>query len=330
MTDRLDEVLGRARASALAEVRPPGADQVRRTVRRRRGVAAVAGVTAAVVLLAGGIALARGPQEPPPATPAPSDSEFFPPEPTIDPTTQARYDRASDALGDRRLEPNSDSTAGVVSGSFGSGTARLAPGEYRLYVFCFGEGSLDIRVTHAGKKLAAGTVPCAEEGGSLQLAVHQESDQGPDLELSGDERADGKAAFSYKFVNERDIKASAGAETKANAEAAAAALGVTGKVTTEDDKTVDKAVGEAGDYAVRMVCAGPGRLSFIVRSGATLRDGTVATNGRTESAQTVACSDSRPVTVDVALGGKSGISITAEADDAARNRAGWSYSIDRK
>ncbi|WP_306207552.1 hypothetical protein [Actinoplanes sp. RD1] len=328
MTDRLDEVLGRARLSALAEVRPPGAGQVRRTVRRRRGIAASVSVAAAVLLLAGGIALAQESREPLPSGPSPSPSA--PPEPTIDPTTQARYERASEALGDRDLEPNSDSTAGVVSGSFGSGAARLAPGEYRLYVYCFGEGSLDIRVTHAGKKLAAGTVPCAEEGGSLQLSVHQESDQGPDLELSGDERADGKAAFSYKFVNERDIKASAGAETKANAEAAAAALGVTGKVTTEDDKTVDEAAGAAGTYSVRLVCAGPGKLSFIVRSGATLRDGTVATNGRTESARTVGCADKRPITVDVALAEKSGISITAEADDAARNRAGWAYSIDRK
>jgi hypothetical protein len=70
-------------------------------------------------------------------------------------------------------------------------------------------------------------------------------------------------------------------------------------------------------------------MTFIIRSAKTLRDGTVATNGRTEETVHHECKPAGTFTKDVALSLSAGsaFTITAEADDAARGKAGWAYAI---
>ena len=85
-----------------------------------------------------------------------------------------------------------------------------------------------------------------------------------------------------------------------------------------------------GDYLASFACAGPGTVSFIIRSAPVLRDGTVSTEGQTVNASSPLCAPPPGrVTKDVAMSLPAGsaFTITAEADAAARNKAGWAYDF---
>ena len=71
MSDHVDKLLADLRTEALAEVLPPGTEQARRTVRRRRAVAASTGAVLAVTVILSGVALAGGqrPHDPAPLAP---------------------------------------------------------------------------------------------------------------------------------------------------------------------------------------------------------------------------------------------------------------------
>ncbi|GAA4921921.1 hypothetical protein [Actinoplanes utahensis] len=70
MSDQLEEIFVRARPDAIREVRPPGAEAARSTVRRRRRRRAVVLATAAVFAVLGGVVTWIAPSSPPPTPPA--------------------------------------------------------------------------------------------------------------------------------------------------------------------------------------------------------------------------------------------------------------------
>jgi hypothetical protein len=337
MTDRTEKLLEQARVDALRDVMPPGVDQVRRTVRRRRGIAAAAGVAVGVAAITSGIALTSGylpdmttPVGPSPA--APTSGTL----PRPEATRVARIAAAAAALGDPNVTPWIMATAGVVGPDYENHVNDLPADHYQLFVYCAGEGTIDVVVkagNYGDEKLAAGSVTCSEEPGVARLAVKQPVDGYLRVFLTGDARASTQSGFAFKFVRSAELADRPGQETTANASTAAALLTEAGvpaptKVTTERDRTMDEPR-EEGDYLVSVACAGPGKLTFIIRSAKTLRDGTVATNGRTEETVHHECKPAGTFTKDVALSLSAGsaFTITAEADDAARGKAGWAYAI---
>jgi hypothetical protein len=340
MTDRTERLLEQARIDALRDVVPPGVDQVRRTVRRRRGAGAGAGVAVAVAAIASGIVLTGGrlPDVAPLAGPssAPASGPRTEGVPHLNPTASERMAAASAALGDPDATPWVMATTGVVRPDYENHVNDIPAGDYQLFVYCVGEGTVDVVVKagdHGDEKLAAGSVACSAKPAPGRLAVTQPFDGYLRVFLSGDARASAGSAFSFKFVRDAQRTQPAGRETIANASTAAMLLTNAGvphptKVTTERDKTVEEPR-QAGNYLVSFACAGPGRLSFVVRSARILRDGTVATNGRTETAVDHECTSAGKVTSDVAVSLPSGsaLTITADVDDAARGRAGWAYAI---
>ncbi|MDI6100350.1 hypothetical protein QLQ12_17220 [Actinoplanes sp. NEAU-A12] len=332
MTDPIVRLLEQARADALRDVRPPGPDEVRRTVRRRRGIVAGIGTAVAVagIAAAGALAVPPSPGAVAPGADSSAMPSQFPVMPEPDPATLQRMAVASAALGDWNTTPWVMATDGVVSADYQNFVNDIPAGTYDLHLYCVGEGKADVvvKADRAGDdKLAAGSVTCAADPKPARLTVRQPVHGYLRMYLSGDEKASGTSAFSFKFVR-ADPTATAGPDTTANAGGAAALLAGATPVTTERDKTVEKPLG-AGNHLVSFACKGPGTLAFTVRSAGVLRDGTVATTGRTELAVDKACSSAENATVEVpiTLPADSAITITAAADDAARDKAGWAYTI---
>ena len=286
-----------------------------------------------MTVILSGIALAggRSPHDPAPLAPSGGPSTMAPPRP--DPQQSARMDAAEKALGDPEKQPWVMATTGVVTADYAGHINDMPADDYLLFVHCAGPGTVDVVVkagNYGDKKLAAGTVACSEQPVPGRLALTQPVHGYLRIFLYGDEQAAGRAQFSFKFVRTAEIDAPPSAASTANAATAAALLGGAGveKVTTESDKTLDEPR-PAGDYLAGFACAGPGTVSFIIRSAKTLRDGTVATDGRTQVAVSHECTAAGKVTRNVAMSLPAGsaFTITAEANDAARNRAGWAYAF---
>jgi hypothetical protein len=139
------------RAEALPEVRGPGVDVVRHTVRRRRKTAAVTSAFVVAGLVAGGFAVAShvaGGSDPVPLLAAPADEQ---------PDALARARQADEAL------TQGDSFAG---GS-GPAVARLdlsqvavQPSTYTVEVACIGSGSATFTLS-VGEASVHEPVTCA-------------------------------------------------------------------------------------------------------------------------------------------------------------------------
>jgi hypothetical protein len=227
-------------------------------------------------------------------------------------------------------------TSGGVTANYENDVNDMPADDYVLFVYCTGPGTVDV-VVKAGQmgdtKLAAGTVTCSADPVPGQLSVQQPVDGYLRVFMSGDKQAVGRATFSFKFVRTADIKAPPSAASTANATIAAGLLthaGIPGPkaVTTESDRSFDERLA-AGNYLASFACAGPGKVSFIIRSGKLLRDGTVATDGPTETAVSYPCTAAGKITKDVAMALPAGsaFTITAQTDSKARNQAGWAYAF---
>ena len=338
MTDQLEKLFAELRAESLAQIVPPGAERARRTVRRRRAIAASGGTAVAVIAVLSAVAL-LGPRPPDnsasasstgPAT-ASSSPRPHPSPPTGGaPITTRPADPAS--------LPHVMATAGEVTADYENDVNDIPADDYILFVSCTGRGTVDVEVK-AGNSgdtvLAAGTVNCADDPVPGQLPVTQPVSGYLRVFLSGDKLAAGHAGFSFSFVRTAEIVPPASAASAANATTAARLLthaGIPGAkaVTTERDRSIDEHLA-AGNYLASFACAGPGKVSFIIRSGKVLRDGTVATGGPTETAVSYLCTAVGKLTKDVAmpLPAGSAFTITAQTDSAARNQAGWAYAFRR-
>jgi len=202
MSDRTDELLVRVRADALRDVLPPGVDQVRRTVHRRRGVAAAVGAAAAVALVGSGIAIfgAGGPASD--AAPSADHSTG------VDPMPDARLAAVSAALGDPNVTPWVMATASVLTADYENDVNDMPADDYRLFVYCIGRGEADVVVKagfYGDKVLATGSVSCGEQPEPAKLAVRQPVDGYLRVFLKGDAQASGSSVFSFKFVRTAEL-----------------------------------------------------------------------------------------------------------------------------
>jgi hypothetical protein len=212
MSDRVQEMLARARTDALRDVRPPGADEVRRTVRRRRGVTAAIGVAAGVTVIGSAIAVAgqSTPADDAPAGPSASASPTGVPElaPTPDPTLLARMSAADDALGDPEQLPWVMATSGAVTSDYENHVNDIPADDYRLFVYCAGDGTADVVVKagdHGNDELAAGRVHCAARPSPATLSVRQPADGYLRVFLRGDATAAAGSAFAFKLVRTAEL-----------------------------------------------------------------------------------------------------------------------------
>jgi hypothetical protein len=211
MSDRTDTVLARARADAMRDVLPPGADQVRRTVRRRRAITAACGAAAAVGVIVSGIAVfgTNGPVLPAPAG-SPSSAR---PDPMPGPTVSARLNAVSAALGDPDKLPWVMATAAVVTPDYENDVNDMPADDYRLFLYCLGRGKADVVVKagqYGNKVLATGTVACPERPTPATLAVRQPVDGYLRVFLRGDAEASVDSVFSFKFVRKAELMDQAG------------------------------------------------------------------------------------------------------------------------
>lgn len=208
MSDRTDNVLARARADAMRDVLPPGADQVRRTVRRRRAITAACGAAAAIGVIVSGIAVfgTNGPVLPAPAGPPAEPSASVHPMPA--PTVSARMNAVSAALGDPEKLPWVMATAAVMTSDYENDVNDMPADDYRLFLYCLGRGKAEVVVKagqYGNKVLATGTVTCTEPPAPAKLAVRQPVDGYLRVFLKGDADASVDSVFSFKFVRNAEL-----------------------------------------------------------------------------------------------------------------------------
>jgi hypothetical protein len=203
MIDETERLLRMAKQDALRDVVPPGADRVRQVVRRRRGIvagtgAAVAAITTAVAVAGGGSSAAPNMDGPADSSSAPTDGLPVIPEP--DASTIARMDAAATAMG---TSPWVMATNGVVSADYQNDVNDIPAEDYRMFVYCVGEGTVRVTVKaddYARTKLAEGSATCSDGSKPAELKLTQPHDGYLHVFLSGDAKANAGAAFAFKFV----------------------------------------------------------------------------------------------------------------------------------
>lgn len=165
-TDHLEALFAGLRADTLPDVRPPGTEAVRRTVRRRRTGRAVLSAAAAVLVIAGGIGVVTGHR--PAAPPADATPSVSPSVPAAPVSVFRQADIARQALLDGEYGTPLIDLAEPVMNNF-EATHGHYPGELVVRAACAGTGSFELYVDSQMKKrgrserLAELKVPCSAE-----------------------------------------------------------------------------------------------------------------------------------------------------------------------
>ncbi|MEU8612169.1 hypothetical protein AB0C29_29690 [Actinoplanes sp. NPDC048791] len=200
MAEEFEDLFAEFRADTVWQVRPPGADRVRRTVRRRRtATAAFAGVL--LLALSGTVALLGFPSRP--TTPANRDS-----------LTQAELDRLT-GVADRAVTAGNPGAAvfsrrGPVAGIM-SATQQIYLGEIDLQIACAGTGSVTLLVRGRPGSESGSTVPvevaritarcsAAPVPAGTTFVLGQFLDI--TVELVDAESARGRAGFAYRATSD--------------------------------------------------------------------------------------------------------------------------------
>jgi hypothetical protein len=266
--EELDDLFAGLRADTIRQIRPPGADRVRRTVRRRRAVTvSFAGVL--LLVLGGTVALLGFPSRP--TAPAGPDR-----------LTQAELDRLTGAA-DKAVTASNPGPAvfsrrGPVLGVI-TATEQIYLGEINLQVACAGTGSMTLLVlgTPAGPdmtgerpEVARLTVPCSAEPvpTGTTFVLNQFADV--TVELIDARSARGRAGFAYRATSDTGRPAARGV---ANDPLGALRLPTSlppgtdfaggGPVTEDPSEFGFQSLN--GDYRLALACAGTGRLRITVR-----------------------------------------------------------------
>jgi hypothetical protein len=333
MTDQLDELFADLRTQALPQVRPPGAEAARHTVRRRRRRTRTA--AAVVLAVAGGVVTA---------------GLLIGGEHRVQPAerTKGLVETAKRAL-DKQLPyvAGRPMSGGVETG--GAVTfADLAPGRYMLAVTCAGPGVLtvDAELVRGPKEssLLGGQVVSCTDAPQVAVMTFRLPVKGPVVvSADGDARAAGNSGYALELAD-GDATGSGhdtvpAAESTWNASRASDVLKAAGtmnpmevtagQTTTEGFSAVTGLAQPPGDYDFQLVCAGPGSLSLTVMA-VPVDDGVLADTGSVLMSGQVECSDTDPVldeTGTLTLPEDSGFLIIAVPDQQARDRAGWAYRL---
>jgi hypothetical protein len=275
VAEEFEDLFADLRAEAIRRVRPPGADRVRRTVRRRRAITvAVAGV---LLVMLGGTVVLLG----------------FPARPTVpasrDPLTEAELDRLT-GVADRAVTASNPGPAvfsrrGPVDGLFDA-TEQIFLGEINLQVACAGTGSVTLLVrgnpgpesgTTERPELARLTAPCSAEplpagtsfvlGQFLNLTV----------ELVDAGSARGRAGFAYRATSDTGEPESRSSDSNNPTSALGlpeelppgsgwgGGVDVTGRSSTDWQPL-------KGHFRLALACAGTGSLHVTVRLARSAAD----------------------------------------------------------
>jgi hypothetical protein len=273
VAEEFEDLFAEFRADTVWQVRPPGADRVRRTVRRRRtATAAFAGVL--LLALSGTVALLGFPSRP--TTPANRDS-----------LTQAELDRLT-GLADRAVTTGNPGPAvfsrrGPVAGNL-SATEQIYLGKIDLQIACAGTGSVTLLVrgtpgsesgSTARVEVARITARCsaAPVPAGATFVLGQFIDITVDLVDAGS--AHGRAGFAYRATSDTG-KPAARSETN-NPNGAlpqdlppGSGWGGGGMVSARRLYTGWERLN--GDFRLALACAGTGTLRVRLRQAGSAAD----------------------------------------------------------
>jgi hypothetical protein len=274
VAEQLEDLFAELRADTMGQLRPPGADRVRRTVRRRRTTtAAFAGVL--LVVLGGTVALLGFPSR----HPAPA---------TADTLSQAELDRLT-GVADQAVQAGNPGPAvfarrGPVLGLI-SATEQIYLGEIELQVACAGTGSVTLLVrgrpsAESGSteraEVARLTARCSAEpvpaGTTFVLGQYLDIT----VELVDADSARGRAGFAYRATSDtgqpvpRDGSDPTGALRLPEPLPAGSAWGGSGNATDQGAGTGWEPLD--GDFRLAVACAGTGTLRILVRQARSAAD----------------------------------------------------------
>jgi hypothetical protein len=275
VAEQFEDLFAELRADTMRRVRPPGADHVRRTVRRRRTTtAAFAGVL--LVVLGGTVALLGFPSRHPAPTAA-------------DTLSQAELDRltgvADQAVQAANPGPAVFSRRGPVVGLV-SATEQIYLGEITLQLACAGTGAVTllVRGTPGGESTSAEraevarlTARCSAQprpaGTTFVLGQYLDIT----VELVDADSARGRAGFAYRATSDTGQPAARG-ETNNPTSAlrlpeplpAGSAWGGSGTLAARVVDTGWEPLD--GDFRLAVACAGTGTLRVLVRQARNAAD----------------------------------------------------------
>ncbi|MFI7598367.1 hypothetical protein [Actinoplanes sp. NPDC049681] len=326
MPDQFESLFAGLRTETLPQVRPPGIAAAHRTVRRRRTTRSVATATA-VIAVAGTFAAAGLPDR--------GDRD----------DSAERIDRlvvaAQRAVGQQTARQNGLPAEGPVAARTSQQFAGLTAGSYTLVLACGGVGVLTLAVRLAGDAaptdLGGQVVSCAARPKAASMQFRLPADGTVAVSLQGDDQAAGHAGYSLVVTRTgaADQSAPVDPESSWNAGRAAAVLSSGGRyqperMTTERLTQTGQAVRQAGEYEVRMACAGPGAVDVRLQQVA-VHDGRIGGTGSVVWDEQVECTDVDPRAADgsttVVLPDNAALAVTVIPDQAARNRAGFAYVL---
>ena len=313
----IDQLFATFRAEAGTEIRPPGTDAARRTVRRRRSIRLAATAVLAIAAVVSIGLVARGGPGVVGETPATG------PTPSLD-----QRDRLGlEALAQLGYAPTDPSTRpdlrpirpGIVFGGIGAATEfsyqlgtpaePMPPGLYHLQALCLGQGSVMVGWSIQSGSITSSEVEC---GGDVHeepvpIAAHGVVH----VTITSDDEANGWAGVAVVLTDPRLVAARAaiGVPTRTPKSAAETVL-------YEPMMNVDESGAEARVYRLRVACAGTGTIDITFAAGAT---------SQRELLVCIRDGDVTELTVP-ALAGAS-LAVTVEPDDAAKGQAAVVYRV---
>jgi hypothetical protein len=336
VTDQLEALFADLRAETLPQVRPPGIEAARHTVRRRRTTRTVATAAVAVAVAGGLVATAA-----PPATVRHQDS----------PAGQMRElaGVAKRALDDQLPRLAGRQQSGTVEEVTTLTFPGIEPGEYTLALACAGPGQITIDIEQArdadeSSVLGRQIVRCGERP-IVEVMPFRLSFRTPAvITITGGTQAVGNAAYAAELGGPygrqqgddvlHDDDAVAADESIQNADRAAARLTRDGvaaplRVTTEQMRS-RRSTGyvRPGNFKLWIACVGPGSLNVSV--AAVPAGGVVTGDGQEILAGEFSCHEPATVSTaddDFSLPENTTMVISVVPDGAARNHAGWAYQV---
>ena len=329
----VEKLFADLRADEIGRVRPPGADAVRATVRRRRGRVSVVAVVA-VLLVATGIGGRL--------------------------TAPATGINGSDALSPAKLaellrwSEQSLATSGYPGVTMGSGqildagsyteSAYVAKGEFSLHAVCGGYGGASVDVDFIANAGAAGPrrlgrvrVPCqvGVVPGRGELQVTAPSAGRLVATVTPDDASADRAALAFSaepgdltepFGNDDEEHARWELTVRARGHLPAVSAGTLartfGNVTDVGWASLDEGPIGTGRHRVTFACAGRGAIVYRVR----VRTGTETT---TVAQSQVTC-DGAARAAEFTVERAGDLLVDQDPNgDALNSGAGWSYLVDR-
>ncbi|GAA2573878.1 hypothetical protein GCM10010435_56260 [Winogradskya consettensis] len=338
MPDHIENLFAGLRADTLPQVLPPGTAAARRTVRRRRTIRLVSVATAALAVA--GVVTVVG-------LPRMDDGE--------QPVAASQWvAKARAAVVERQAEDHGDVDVTVAGGQASDGTVAadgsaffndVNAGGYTVAVACGGPGVLTVgmTLTHdsddlidlGGQVVTCGTDPKAAE---LQFRVQRTGKL--TVSLSGDAQAAGSAGYALALYLNADSgePATVSPQARYNVGRANSLLSA-GPETQQDSLTTEGdsqstivETKKAGEYQLRVACAGGGSVQLIVGQ-LELKNGTFVQHEGFVFEDTVQCVDVDPTPypglIDLPMPKNSAVSVTIKPDEAARNTAGLAFTLQR-